>query len=164
MSKERARLDVANAANEMIIAALRERNAELEKDKLLLVEDRARFPDQPDMIGKMIGCNSQNKDNLIRVHKKAYEAQRFRADIGINKIAELEKEISQYKAVENWVRCFKINELEAHNLEQRIKAFEYAEKKISELHNVEGTLVIDWFDYFKSDFKQKLEALREQVK
>ena len=39
----------------------------------------------------------------------------------IKRIAELEKEISQYKAVESWVRCFKINELEAHNLEQQAK-------------------------------------------
>jgi hypothetical protein len=32
MSKERARLDVANAVNELIIVALRERIAELERE------------------------------------------------------------------------------------------------------------------------------------
>jgi hypothetical protein len=44
MSKERARLDVANAANELIIVALRERIVELEKalDKII---DRAQQVD-----------------------------------------------------------------------------------------------------------------------
>ena len=35
------------------------------------------------------------------------------------RIAELENEVKQYKAVENWVRSFTIDELEAHNLEQQ---------------------------------------------
>jgi hypothetical protein len=45
MSKERARLDVANAANELIIVALRERIAELEKDNAKLNQ---RIIDQED--------------------------------------------------------------------------------------------------------------------
>ena len=41
MSKERARLDMANSANELIITALRERIVELEQGRKDLIEEFA---------------------------------------------------------------------------------------------------------------------------
>ena len=49
MSKERARLDVANAANELIIAALKEVIAELEKENKLLKRVEEIFNASPDL-------------------------------------------------------------------------------------------------------------------
>ena len=81
------------------------------------------------------------------------------------RIAELGKEISQYKAVENWVRCFKINELEAHNLEQQANACDRIIEMatISKLHSphmITRDSVIDERD----DLRSQSKALKEQVK
>ena len=94
-----SRLHKQNGANALakLFDAARNRIVELEKEKLLLVEDRARFPDKPDMIGRMIDSNSKNKDALIDAHKKACEAQRLRAEVANNKIAELEKDLDENK-------------------------------------------------------------------
>ena len=91
-----------------------------------------------------------------------------------NQIAELEKENKLLKEVEVifnnapdlvFADCkgYFPEEFKVHNLEQQIKAFEYSEKKVSDLHNIEGTPVIDMFDYFKSHFKQKLEELKDNT-
>ena len=66
---------------------------------------------------------------------------RLRFEIKDNRIAELEKEVKQYKAVENWVRSFTIDELEAHNLEQQAKALQFALENITNPDLLYSTLV-----------------------
>ena len=105
-------------------------------------------------MSKIYDCETFNDYNQIH-----------RSLVDIKRIAELEKEISQYKAVENWVRCFKINELEAHNLEQQANACDRIIEMatISKLHSphmITRDSVIDERD----DLRSQSKALKEQGK
>jgi hypothetical protein len=60
-----ASMYVAEAATELTslrtaLATERERAEKAEKENVRLIEDRARFPDRPDDIGRMIGCHFGN--------------------------------------------------------------------------------------------------------
>ncbi len=63
MNKERARLDVANAANELIIVSLRERIVELEKELLgykQVAKERAEFIINGEELGYISLPESEN--------------------------------------------------------------------------------------------------------
>lgn len=69
---------------------LRERVAELEADKVLLVEDRARFPDRPDFIGNMIAAHFGNLRAGQAQAQKYADSYRRRMEIAEEKLAALE--------------------------------------------------------------------------
>lgn len=61
-------------------AQLAARVAELEAQVARLVEDRARFPDRPDDIGRMIGAHYENLKAIARTNENAWHAARLSAE------------------------------------------------------------------------------------
>jgi hypothetical protein len=85
-------------------------------------------------------------------------------DMG-RKIAELEKEVKQYKVVENWVRSFTIDELEAHNLEQQAKGCDDGGKAASISLGGDAVVIGETeLNDYANDLRKQAKALKEQVK
>ena len=60
----------------LCVAEMRRLAAENER----LIEDRARFPDRPDDIGRMISAHIGNLKTSIKTHEQAWRDQLLRAD------------------------------------------------------------------------------------
>lgn len=69
---------------EQILEALRERE--------VLIEDRARFPDRPDGVGRMIEAHIKNKDAATKSANEYAEMWRRRMDKAERQLAKVEQE------------------------------------------------------------------------
>lgn len=62
------------------VQALQREVEALRADKARLVEDRARFPDRPDDIGRMIAAHCENLKATAKAHEDAWRRAQLNAD------------------------------------------------------------------------------------
>ena len=81
------------------------------------------------------------------------------------RIAKLEKEVKQYKVVENWVRSFTIDELEAHNLEQQANGIMDFKKWVLDTDQNSSDIDvrdINLIEFYVEPLISQAKALKEQ--
>lgn len=95
------------------IAELEAEVERLNSDNARLIEDRARFPDRPDDIGRMISAHIKNRELLLRSMNEHTAALRLKYEVLQQREWKLGAEVEQLRAL--------VTELAAE-LEAEVKA------------------------------------------
>lgn len=83
--------------NRASLERLEQRVKELEADKARLCEDRLRFPDRPDDVGRMIEANLENIKHLATVHEQNWRSETIRTGALSNENERLKAELELAK-------------------------------------------------------------------